>query len=92
MWDLSNFTEGEARRLGYAIRDVLEMKGMFFMGRVRTSLRAAFHKRHPGEFMPAAPLRAINYTSAGGAFSALSPAGRPVSCLMKIGFEKGGTN
>ena len=41
------------------------------MGRVRRSLRAAFHRKHPGECMPAAPLRALGYTSAGGCFATI---------------------
>merc|ERR1719330_1274228 len=92
MWDVSGFVEEEVRRLGYAIREVLEMKNMFYMGRVRRTCRVAFAKKHPGESMPQAPLRALGYTSAGGCFSSLSESGKPVSALMKIGFEKGSLN
>lgn len=93
MWDLANFTEDETRRLCYSIRDVLEMKKMFYMGRVRRSFRIAFRKRYPGEAMPAAPLRALGYTSAGGCYSQISEVtGRPVSAMMKIGFERASNN
>jgi len=54
MWNLSDFKEEEVRRLGYSIREVLEMKGMFYRGRVRSSLRAIFRKKAPGEQMPSA--------------------------------------
>jgi len=92
MWDLSNFTEEEVRRLSSSIREILEMKNMFFMGRVRRSCRLAFAKKHPGEAMPMAPLRAIGYTSAGGSYSTINETGRPNSSIMKIGFERGSTN
>ncbi|CAK9083812.1 unnamed protein product [Durusdinium trenchii] len=68
------------------------MKGMFFMGRVRRSLRSAFHRKHPGECMPAAPLRALGYTSAGGCFASIGRNGKPVSALMKIGYATGSGN
>ncbi|CAJ1372495.1 unnamed protein product [Effrenium voratum] len=89
LWDLSSFGEEEVRRLCYSIRDVLEMKGMFYMGRVRRSLRVAFHRKHPGECMPNAPLRALGYTSAGGCFANIR-SGKPLSSLMKIGYVPGG--
>eukprot|EP00928_Gymnodinium_smaydae_P054177 TRINITY_DN37996_c0_g1_i1.p1 TRINITY_DN37996_c0_g1~~TRINITY_DN37996_c0_g1_i1.p1 ORF type:complete len:2222 (-),score=588.26 TRINITY_DN37996_c0_g1_i1:198-6863(-) len=92
MWDLSGLLESELRRLVYSIRDVLEMKGMFHMGRVRRSFRIAFQKRNPGEQMPLAPLRALGYTSAGGSFSKIAENGRPLSALMKIGYEKDSNN
>eukprot|EP00929_Paragymnodinium_shiwhaense_P096688 TRINITY_DN5837_c1_g2_i1.p1 TRINITY_DN5837_c1_g2~~TRINITY_DN5837_c1_g2_i1.p1 ORF type:complete len:2305 (-),score=805.31 TRINITY_DN5837_c1_g2_i1:211-7125(-) len=93
MWDLSGLLESEVRRLVYSIREVLEMKGMFWMGKVRRSYRVAFNKKNPGESMPFAPLRALGYTSAGGSFSSISEAnGRPMSSLMKIGYETGSGN
>lgn len=79
MWDLSGFPEEEVRRLGYSIREVLEMKGLFYQGKVRTVIKANFRKKNPGESMPVAPLRAIGYTSAGGAFSTMTETGRPYS-------------
>mmetsp|Transcript_60600 Transcript_60600/g.107585 ORF Transcript_60600/g.107585 Transcript_60600/m.107585 type:complete len:1815 (-) Transcript_60600:188-5632(-) len=92
MWDLSNFAEPEVRRLCYCIRDVLEMKGMFYRGMVRRSCKLAFNKKAPpGEYMPRAPLRALGYTSAGGAFSNIV-SGRPQSSLMKIGYVQGSDN
>eukprot|EP00931_Biecheleriopsis_adriatica_P017681 TRINITY_DN1258_c0_g2_i1.p1 TRINITY_DN1258_c0_g2~~TRINITY_DN1258_c0_g2_i1.p1 ORF type:complete len:1809 (-),score=529.86 TRINITY_DN1258_c0_g2_i1:7-5433(-) len=92
LWDLSGFREEEVRRLCFSIREVLEMKGMFWMGRVRKSLRAAFHRKHPGERMPAAPLRALGYTSAGGSFAAIGLSGKPMSSIMKIGYAPGSLN
>ncbi|CAE8584375.1 unnamed protein product [Polarella glacialis] len=92
MWDLSGFAEEEVRRLCYSIRDVLEMKNQFYCGRVRRSLRQAFHRKNPGELMPAAPLRALGYTSAGGSFASLSANGTPNSSIMKIGYLKGTGN
>jgi len=92
MWDLTKFPEEEMRRLCYAIRDVLEMKNMFYMGKVRRSFRIAFNKKFPGESMPLAPLRAIGYTSACGTYSQINETGKPASAMMKIGFEPGSTN
>jgi len=92
MWDLTKFPEEEMRRLCYAIRDVLDMKNMFYMGKVRRSFRIAFNKKFPGESMPLAPLRAIGYTSAGGTYSQINETGKPASAMMKIGFEPGSTN
>jgi hypothetical protein len=37
--------------------------------------------------MPLAPLRAISYTSAGGAFSVIDEFDQPVSAFMKVGYE-----
>eukprot|EP00930_Biecheleria_cincta_P096577 TRINITY_DN88400_c0_g1_i1.p1 TRINITY_DN88400_c0_g1~~TRINITY_DN88400_c0_g1_i1.p1 ORF type:complete len:2469 (+),score=622.90 TRINITY_DN88400_c0_g1_i1:85-7491(+) len=91
-WDLSGFPEDEVRRLCFTMREVLEMKGMFYMGRVRKSVRSAFHKKHPGESMPAAPLRALGYTSAGGSFAGINLMGMPVSSIMKVGFANGSGN
>jgi len=92
LWDLSGFGEDEVRRLCYSIREVLEMKSMYYLGRVRKSLRAAFRRKHPGEAMPAAPLRALGYTSAGGSFAGIGVNGQPMSSLMKIGFARGSGN
>merc|ERR1719199_1681615 len=67
------------------------MKGMFYQGYMRVSVQRAFLHKHPGEPLPRAPLRALGYTSAGGAFSAIDN-GVPRSALMKIGFVTGGNN
>lgn len=91
MWDLSGFREEELRRLCYSIREVLEMKGMFWRGQIRRSCRIDFHKRNPGEPMPLAPLRALGYTSAGGSFSHII-GDNPKSSLMKINYKKGSNN
>jgi len=61
------------------------MKRQSFRGFMRRSFRTSFRERHPGEPMPLAPLRAISYASAGGAFSVLTN-GQPLSAVMKIGF------
>lgn len=93
MWELGNLRTKEVRRLCLSIREVLEMKNMAYMGAMRRSFRILFRKRHPGEPMPLAPLRAISYASAGGAFSSISVANQlPASALMKIGYEKGCNN
>mmetsp|Transcript_20702 Transcript_20702/g.55395 ORF Transcript_20702/g.55395 Transcript_20702/m.55395 type:complete len:1436 (+) Transcript_20702:63-4370(+) len=91
MWDLGGLREAEVKRLCFCLREVLEMKGMSYMGMMRRSFRASFRRRHPGEHMPVAPLRALGYTSAGGSFSAIA-SGQPVSALMKIGFLAGSGN
>ena len=38
----------------------------FYMGRMRRSRLEAFRSKHPTVVPPAAPLRALRYTSAGG--------------------------
>lgn len=93
MWSINHFLEEELRLLCYAIRDVLELKNAFFMGRVRLGLREEFEAAHPGESMPAAPMRALSYTSAGGSFTQLRSQGDvPRSAMMKIGYIQAGAN
>merc|ERR1719310_2467276 len=93
MWSINHFLEEELRLLCYAIRDVLELKNAFFMGRVRPGLREEFEAAHPGESMPAAPMRALSYTSAGGSFTQLRNQGDvPRSAMMKIGYIPAGNN
>eukprot|EP00929_Paragymnodinium_shiwhaense_P103469 TRINITY_DN669_c0_g2_i1.p1 TRINITY_DN669_c0_g2~~TRINITY_DN669_c0_g2_i1.p1 ORF type:complete len:1307 (+),score=431.10 TRINITY_DN669_c0_g2_i1:535-3921(+) len=90
-WELQGFAEDEMRQLCRELRIVLEMKGYFYMGRMRKSLRAAFVERFPGEHLPAGPLRALRYTSAGGGYTRLREEdGLPASALLKIGFDKNG--
>jgi len=86
MWDMNRLPEATVRDLCRSLREVLEMKGMFFRGMMRRSCRATFRKKHPGEPMPFAPLRAISYASAGGCFSAIVGS-QPKSAVMKIGYE-----
>jgi len=82
----------EFRELCAAIREVLELRGWFFMGKMRRSRRDAFERRFPGEPLPAAPLRALRYTSAGGRHSELGDNGLPISSLLKVGFDHVGKN
>lgn len=91
MWDLAGCKQSEVRNLCHSIREVLEMKGMSYMGQMRRSFRKSFRKRHPGEPMPLAPLRAISYASAGGSFSAFV-GDQPASALMKVGYKQGSWN
>eukprot|EP00746_Dinoflagellata_sp_MGD_P005649 gnl/MRDRNA2_/MRDRNA2_110949_c0_seq1.p1 gnl/MRDRNA2_/MRDRNA2_110949_c0~~gnl/MRDRNA2_/MRDRNA2_110949_c0_seq1.p1 ORF type:complete len:829 (+),score=167.97 gnl/MRDRNA2_/MRDRNA2_110949_c0_seq1:187-2487(+) len=91
LWDLGHLPEAQVRLLCLSIREVLEMKGMAYKGRMRRSSRLTFRKLHPGESMPLAPLRAISYASAGGSFSTIV-GDQPLSALMKIGYEKGSGN
>ncbi|CAE7493793.1 unnamed protein product, partial [Symbiodinium necroappetens] len=42
--------------------------------------------------MPAAPLRALGYTSAGGSFAKIGGDNKPMSSLMKIGYATGTGN
>ncbi|CAE7356075.1 NPH1 [Symbiodinium natans] len=42
--------------------------------------------------MPAAPLRALGYTSAGGSFAKIGADNKPMSSLMKIGYATGTGN
>eukprot|EP00406_Dinophysis_acuminata_P077878 CAMPEP_0179256614 /NCGR_PEP_ID=MMETSP0797-20121207/24360_1 /TAXON_ID=47934 /ORGANISM="Dinophysis acuminata, Strain DAEP01" /LENGTH=804 /DNA_ID=CAMNT_0020964559 /DNA_START=12 /DNA_END=2422 /DNA_ORIENTATION=+ len=86
MWDLSELPDARLREMCVTVRDVLEMKGWFFMGRMRRSIRAAFQQRFPDEKLPAAPLRALRYTSAGGQHTELRN-GLPVSALLKVAFN-----
>ncbi|CAE7199698.1 unnamed protein product [Symbiodinium sp. KB8] len=44
------------------------------------------------ECMPAAPLRALGYTSAGGSFAKIGGDNKPMSSLMKIGYATGTGN
>jgi len=92
LWDLGRLPEEECRRLCVSLRDVLEMKHMLHMGRVRRACRVAFQKRHPGESMPGSPLRAISYTSAGGSFTQVHDCDLPRSALMKVGYTRGSGN
>jgi len=93
LWDLGKHSEEDLRHLCRELRAVLEMKGYFYMGRMRRSLRAAFAERFPGEHIPAGPLRALRYTSAGGGHTKLRDAdGLPASALLKIGFDRGGVD
>merc|ERR1719276_114640 len=56
------------------------------MGRLRRSKAEAFRVRFPNEQMPAGPLRALRYTSAGGQHTELRN-GRPISALLKVAFD-----
>jgi len=64
---------------------------MSYMGQMRRSLRTAFRKKHKGEPMPLAPLRAISYVSAGGSFAAIV-GDQPASAVMKVGYKQGSGN
>merc|ERR1719375_619392 len=68
------------------MRDVLEMKGWFHLGKMRRSRREAFERRFPREKVMAAPLRALRYTSAGGRHTDLKD-GLPMSSLLKVAFD-----
>lgn len=87
-WDLADLSGVVMHELCYNMREVLEMKGWFFMGRMRRSRREAFRTRFPDEVAPAAPLRALRYTSAGGRHADLRPDGWPVSALLKVAFDR----
>lgn len=88
LWDMSVFTDEELRVLIKEMREVLEMKSWFRMGCMRISKRDEFMAKYPGDPLPAAPLRALRYTSAGGAHSFIKSNGLPASALFKIGFDK----
>lgn len=93
MWTLGHFLEEELRHLCYTIREVLEMKNMFYMGLMRPGLRKEFMEEHPGEAMPAGPMRALSYTSAGGSYTSLRDMEDiPRSAMMKIGYTQGCDN
>lgn len=88
LWDLREIPGSELKELCSNLRAVLEMKGWFYMGRMRRSRREAFRSRFPDEEAPAAPLRALRYTSAGGRHADLRPDGWPVSALLKVAFNR----
>jgi len=88
LWSLEGLDNEAVQELVTTIRDVLEMKGCFYMGKMRDSCRADFRSRFPGEPLPAAPLRALRYTSAGGSHAALRPDGLPLSAVFKLGFSR----
>mmetsp|Transcript_42709 Transcript_42709/g.110427 ORF Transcript_42709/g.110427 Transcript_42709/m.110427 type:complete len:1187 (+) Transcript_42709:74-3634(+) len=92
LWDISALPEAELRQLCTSLREVLEMKGWFFMGKMRRSRRDAFMQRFPTESFPGAPLRALRYTSAGGRHTELRDDGLPVSALLKVAFDHVGKN
>merc|ERR1719162_187918 len=69
------------------MRHTLEMKSWFYMGRMRRTKVADFEERFPGEPLPAGPLRALRYTSAGGRSSELKEDGWPSSPLLKCCFD-----
>lgn len=87
LWDTSCFSDEELRELCKQMRIVLEMKSWFYMGRMRKVMRDQFVERFPDDPLPAAPLRALRYTSAGGAHTKLGADDKPVSALLKIGFD-----
>eukprot|EP00931_Biecheleriopsis_adriatica_P082306 TRINITY_DN5573_c0_g1_i1.p1 TRINITY_DN5573_c0_g1~~TRINITY_DN5573_c0_g1_i1.p1 ORF type:complete len:1295 (-),score=324.79 TRINITY_DN5573_c0_g1_i1:44-3928(-) len=88
LWDLSELPETALKELIVNMRDVLEMKGWFYMGRMRRSRREAFLERFPNELVPGAPLRALRYTSAGGRHANLRLDGWPMSALLKVAFDR----
>ncbi|CAE7171199.1 unnamed protein product [Symbiodinium pilosum] len=87
-WDLADLSGVILHELCCNLREVLEMKGWFYMGRMRRSRREAFRCRFPDEDAPAAPLRALRYTSAGGRHADLRQDGWPVSALLKVAFDR----
>ncbi|CAE8713294.1 unnamed protein product [Polarella glacialis] len=92
LWDVSGLPGSDLKELCINMREVLEMKGWFFMGKMRRSRREAFYRRYPDEAAPAAPLRALRYTSAGGRHAELRPDGLPVSALLKVAFDRATAN
>jgi len=86
IWDISDLPDEALRDLCTNMRDVLEMKGWFHMGKMRRSRRDAFERRFPTEKVMAAPLRALRYTSAGGQHTELRD-GVPRSALLKVAFD-----
>jgi len=92
-WDIGHLSEKELRGICREMREVLEMKGCFYMGRMRRLWRDDFTHRFPNEPLPAAPLRALRYTSAGGKHTTLrEDDGLPASALFKIGFSRADPN
>ena len=92
LWELNRFSEKDMKELTRDIREVLEMKKCFYMGRMHTKWRTGFHKKFPNEQLPAAPLRALRYTSAGGRHTFMDKEGLPASALFKIGFDRADGN
>eukprot|EP00930_Biecheleria_cincta_P023626 TRINITY_DN17040_c0_g1_i2.p1 TRINITY_DN17040_c0_g1~~TRINITY_DN17040_c0_g1_i2.p1 ORF type:complete len:1109 (+),score=221.83 TRINITY_DN17040_c0_g1_i2:50-3376(+) len=88
LWDVSEMPSEALKEICANLRDVLEMKGWFFMGEMRRSRRDAFESRFPEEAIPGAPLRALRYTSAGGRHAELRDDGLPVSALLKVAFDR----
>lgn len=86
VWDISDLPDEVLRELCSNMREVLEMKGWFHLGKMRRSRREAFERRFPREKVMAAPLRALRYTSAGGRHTDLKD-GLPMSSLLKVAFD-----
>ena len=67
-------------------RDTLEMKHAFFKGQIRWYLLEL--QLHKGVDLPASPLRAYRFTSAGGVAADMDEhSGLPRGCIFKIGYE-----
>mmetsp|Transcript_56241 Transcript_56241/g.126527 ORF Transcript_56241/g.126527 Transcript_56241/m.126527 type:complete len:1181 (-) Transcript_56241:2-3544(-) len=92
LWDLQRIVQKDLKEICRELRDVLEMKGCFYMGRMRVKWLTAFREKFPNEALPAAPLRALRYTSAGGRHTILQADGLPRSALFKIGFNRNDPN
>eukprot|EP00927_Polykrikos_kofoidii_P029098 TRINITY_DN2520_c0_g2_i1.p1 TRINITY_DN2520_c0_g2~~TRINITY_DN2520_c0_g2_i1.p1 ORF type:complete len:1091 (+),score=180.00 TRINITY_DN2520_c0_g2_i1:55-3327(+) len=92
IWTCAGLADAQMRYLCDGMREVLEMKSWFRMGRMLKTRREAFVRKFPDEKLPAAPLRALRYTSAGGRHTQLGPEGWPASALLKVAFDMDGKN
>jgi len=90
LWALVGLPEQAVRQMCRSMLETLEMKGYFYMGRMRRSLRNQFFKRFPDETcLPGGPLRALRYTTAGGWHASIDEGSSlPVNSMMKIGFDR----
>ena len=85
---LTTFQEFLKVELFVKMRKALEMKGAFRNGQLQEKFvqKVAQAIRDAGAYLPAAPLRAYRFTSAGGRAAELQD-GVPISCIFKVGFD-----
>lgn len=91
-WELSLLTSADASRLYGSVKDALDMKGLVRNGALTPQALAPFAGTHVAERIPGAPLRAFNYSCAGGALSNSPEDDGTIPAIMKFGLPVGSSN